>query len=293
MISRVVVATIVVVLLNSTVNADLVVLNEYNAVGSDRFLEADTGSDKADETFGRIVGNGGNWFELAVVGSASSAVVDMRGWSINWTEDDGDGPGGTASAGTITFSDDTIWSNVLRGTLITLTETNDGGGQLATGFTGTDTSFDPGSGDWHINVATLDEVGVGGLVSTTTNVVGDGAGNFSVGNDDWQMTIFDDVGNMVHGPIGEGIGNLGGVNSREVGKLEGPGAGATLADWLAVDALTAPYEDGTSSTWGSANVYSGGSQTQDFSSLRSVPEPNALLILSALSMLGVASPRRR
>lgn len=51
-------------------HADLVLLNEWNAVGSSRFLDGDAFADStaADTNFGRIQGNGGNWMELLVVG---------------------------------------------------------------------------------------------------------------------------------------------------------------------------------------------------------------------------------
>lgn len=280
--SRLLVAAFVAFLFGGIANADLVILNEYNAVSGSNFLGGDgtiDDSDAEDLTFGRIQGNGGNWIELLVIGDAGSSVVDMRGWSIDW-EEDGD-------SGTITFSNDAVWSSLQRGTIITVTETNNGG------FTGTDTSLDPTAGDWHINVATLDEVGVDGFISTTTTVAGDSDGNFSVGNDNFQLTILDDSGSTVHGAVGEGIGELSGVNSREIAKLEGPGAGATLADWLAIDETSSLYNDGTSSSWGLANVFNGGAESQDLSPLRTaVPEPTAVSLF-ALAGLAAFIKRRR
>ena len=135
--------------------------------------------------------------------------------------------------------------------------------------TSTDVSFDPSVDDWHMNFSTTQEQVTGTLLTTVTN---DGvAGEFSVGNDNWQLTILDSLGNVVAGPTGEGDGNLSGVNSREVGKLEGLLApNATLADWLALDLATAPYDDGTSSSFGGANLFSGGTEMQDLSALRVV-----------------------
>ncbi|WP_145080549.1 PEP-CTERM sorting domain-containing protein [Aureliella helgolandensis] len=264
-----------------------VILNEWNAVGTGKTL-----SNNADGTFGLSLGNGGNWFELLVVGSSQSSIVDMRGWSLNWTEDQEVSPG-VNSAGSIQLSNDSFWSTIRRGTLLTFIETTDAataenglGTQVAD--TSTNTSFDPLAGDWHINISTRQEqakVG-GGLVSTTTN---DGTpGDFSVGNDNWQLTINSPTG-VVFGPAGEGIGNASGVSSTEVGKFEGLAAGATLADWLAVTPENAPYNDGTTSTFGQANSFGG--NLQDLSSLQSVPEPSSLLL--APFVFGLALRRRR
>jgi len=51
-----------------------VLLNEYNAVDPDRYLEG-TGS---DPYWGRVYGNGGDWFELVVV----QDHLDLRGWQL-------------------------------------------------------------------------------------------------------------------------------------------------------------------------------------------------------------------
>ncbi len=257
-------------LLSSTALNAQVILNEYNAVGSSRFLDGDlfTDSDKADTVFGRIVGNGGNWFELLVIGDGTSSTVDMRGWALSWTEDEEVDPvnsPGVTAAGTISLTNDSAWAAIEVGTIITFIETPDAGGAAIN--TATDLSFDGTAGDWHLNVCTTQEQATGQLLTTTTN---DGlAGEFSVGNDDWQLTILDNFGTVVSGPTGEGDGNLTGVSSREVGKLEGLVApDSTLADWLAIDLATAPYNDGTSSSFGEANIFSAGSMTQDLSALR-------------------------
>jgi hypothetical protein len=69
-----------------------VVLNEYNAVEPDRYLNGGTAAAdgdgapaSTDSHFGRIVGNGGNWFELAVVGDDTPGTInldqlDYRSW---------------------------------------------------------------------------------------------------------------------------------------------------------------------------------------------------------------------
>lgn len=273
-----------------TLNAQ-VILNEYNAVSGSNHLDEDAFADSTDEDsfFGRIEGNGGNWFELLVVGDSGSAIVDMRGWSLSWEEDEEVSPGVNAQ-GTITLSNDPFWSAIERGAILTFIETSDANGVGID--TSTDLSFDGSANDWHINFSTTQEQVTGNLLTTTTN---DGAaGEFSVGNDDWQLTITDSLGNIISGPAGEGIGELSGVNSNEVGRLEGLVApDATLADWLAYDPTTAPYDDASTSTFGSANVFGG--ETQNLSALRNssaVPEPSGIMVIGMVAVAGVLRRRR-
>ena len=70
----------------SFASAAEVILNEYNGVSSDRWLECDEGPptcDAEDTFFGRVMGNGGNWFELVVI----EGHLDMRGWQLDWREE--------------------------------------------------------------------------------------------------------------------------------------------------------------------------------------------------------------
>ena len=251
-----------------------VVLNEYNAVSGGNRLDDGSG---ADPFFGTIFGNGGNWFELLVV----EDNIDMRGWTLDWTEDESVSDTETAM-GTITLSSADLWSDIRRGTIITFIETIDAGGE--DGFdTSTDTSFDPDAGDWWINIATQEEVGKGeaGLVSTVTN---DGdAGDFSVGKDDWTLTIKDASQGVVFGPVGEGTESWQGgkVNSEEGGSLEGPvtdGAPITLEMWQAVTPASEFYDDTGSTSFGQLNQdYDEATKTfspiQDLSALRGGEPP--------------------
>ena len=212
--------------------ASPVVLNEYNAVSGSRQLGD---GDGADAFFGTVTGNGGNWFELLVLEDS-----DLRGWQLAWAEQED-----TPTAGTLTLSQDALWADVRAGSLITFIETADGGGSGVD--TATDASYDPLAGDWHLNVSTRQEqaLGAAGLVSTTTN---DGAaGDFSVGNDDWTLTILDAAGAVVAAATGEGAPGYagGGVSSTEGFALEGPGAGATPADFAAIGPGS-PFYDGDS-----------------------------------------------
>ncbi len=202
------------------------ILNEYNAVASDRQLDDGAGS---DTTFGTVDGNGGDWFELVVAG-----FEDLRGWTLNWQEQ--------ASSGSLTLSDDPLWSNLEPGTIITVSEDQPD-----------DVSYDPANGDWTINVQATDG-GPGTYISGAA---------FDVTNDDWTLAIRDDSGALRSGPVGEGIGGLSGVNSREVGILQAdPSLSPSPSD----------YGDASSSSFGAPNPL--GALTQDFTAIRALTPPD-------------------
>jgi hypothetical protein len=221
------------------------ILNEYNAVSKDNFLDGDD-SDKTDTFFGRVAGNGGDWFELVVIEDG----LDIRGWEVLIT----DGPEDDRTQGTLTFARDPLWSALAGGTIITVAEDLDD-----------DVSFDPGTDDWWINVRASNE-GTGTYISKR---------NFPVSNDDTQFEIRDQSRTTVFGPSGEGIVIGVGVNSREVFKLEADPSAAIMGD-------SSDYNDGTSSTFGAPNVWSGASMTQDFSALRG-REPTPTPTLTAMA----------
>ena len=147
-----------------------------------------------------------------------------------------------------------------------------------------DTSYDPAAGDWWIHVSTLEEATSGSpLVTAQTNIDGDGAGNFSVGNNDMHFHIFDASDVEVFSVVKD---DFGGISSKEMGKL---GADPT------------PYpnkndcNDGTSSSFGAPNVWWAGSITQDFTALRNgtiMPEPTASLLMLG-GAIGLLMLRRR
>jgi hypothetical protein len=315
------VPVLILSLVPAPTSASPLILNEYNAVTKSKYLDGGDyeDSDKEDAYFasvpglpdGRIQGNGGNWIELVV----TQDHLDIRGWQLRWAETGASDTDGTniwfgdssVEQGILTFSQTaSLWEDLRSGTILTIGQPKDI--EVDTDFDGpnrnftddddadgswevvidlhTDTSFDPFSDDWWIHVSTKDEQdafedgpGYDRLIRTVTNVDGDGPGKFSVGEQDWQLTITDDLGQPVCGPIGEDLSlwGGGGINDKEIGKLEAdPSALVGLGD----------YEDGTSSTFGQPNVWSGGDQVQDFSALRSwVPEPcSALLMALGLSI---------
>jgi len=139
-----------------------IIVNEYNAVGSSKYTEddwfdADTRGDKwlaenypqLDQVMpsesslagqlsqGRIQGNLGDWIELVV----TKDNTDIRGWSLQMSELDnfettgsdlwaGDG---TREQSIVTFSNDTRWSNLRAGTIITVSEQSEIGVDTRTG----------------------------------------------------------------------------------------------------------------------------------------------------------------
>lgn len=214
----------------NTQGTSALILNEYNGVSSTRFLK-----DNASDTyFGRVVGNGGDWFELVV----TQDNLDIRGWQLEVRENVG-------SAGVtldvLTFTQHPLWSNLRRGTIITVAED-----------VPEDVSYNPAGGDWWINVR-ANNAGTGTYIS---------ADNFPVSNDNWQLTILNQDGFLVFGPAGEGVQPVSGIGNDEVCKLE-----ENPSQFISPQSN---YRDGSSSTFGSPNIYSGGSLVQSFDALRNI-----------------------
>jgi hypothetical protein len=254
----------------------------------------------------RVAGNGDDWIELLV----TEDRMDLRGWEIQWLERenpspyDTDGrtlwqaPYGTDMStkkhGTITFSDSLLWSDLRSGTLITIIEdptttaerevwdanVNDFVSVGNVTIDGrTNSTYGPTTGDWSINICTEEEQSLYDadgnyerLLVTDTTTSDDSAGQFMVNNDQWAAWIVDANGDVAFDMVGEdlvadptnhilGWGG-GGVNSQEAAGLEDP------ADWTAPTAND--YDDHDYTTFGTANTFSGNSETQDFSTLRAV-----------------------
>lgn len=152
-------------------------LNEANCVSGGDFLQ----NGNTDTSLGRLQGNGQNWFEFVVAqgddlgGGSFSNTLDLRGWKVEWSYFDAANKQGS---GVITFTNDSLWAAVPRGTMLTVSEwqkswyLDEGGLQHKGGINGlgnqrgdaydaqihtlldlkTDTAWNPAVDDWHINV---------------------------------------------------------------------------------------------------------------------------------------------
>jgi len=202
-------------------------VNEYNAVAADRMLAGSA----SDPFWGRVFGNGGDWFELAVV----QDHLDLRGWQVAVQD------GLVPATATLLFGQDEVLADLRSGTIVTVAE------NLAS-----DVSLDPAAGDWWINLRS--GPGGDGLYVSATD--------FNTSQQNTQITLLDATGAVAFGPMGEAINPLSGVGNDEVLKLEAdPGPAITAFS---------TYRDGTSSTFGAPNLWSGGTVAQDFGPLRSV-----------------------
>ncbi len=212
-------------LVSGTLWAADVILNEYNAVDNTSFLGGgdssadDKGERASDSYFGRVIGNGGDWFELVVI----KDHLDMRGWQL-------DTYSGTKLDKTLTLTADPIWSDLRAGTIITVSQD-----------VPSDVSYDPAAGDWWINVQAKTG-GDGKYIS---------ARSFDVSNKDWRLRIRNVAGMTVFGPAGEGISPLTGVGTTEVFQLRADPSAAIEAD--------SPHYDTNSrfSTFGAPNRWGG------------------------------------
>ncbi len=186
---------LLVFLFFSPIFAADVILNEYNAVGSTEFLDGGDalvdldGRAASDSFFGRIQGNGGDWFELMVI----TDHLDMRNWLLNISSDNG------LVTETLRLTGHDIWSDLRSGTIITVSED-----------VPNDISYDPNAGDWWINVQANNSAN--GFYIT--------ASNFRVDNKNWQLTIRNGSGEVVFGPAGEGISPSAGVGATEIFELK-------------------------------------------------------------------------
>ncbi len=222
----------------STARGAEIIVNEYNAVAGTGFLK----NNARDTHFGRVAGNGGDWFELVVI----EDHLDLRGWRIDLRE------GGNAVDDTLVFADRPIWQDLRSGTIITLSEDS-----------ANDLTYNPAAGDWWINVRVNSDNG--GTYITATNI--------RISDNDTRIEILNPAGVSQFGPAGESVVPAGGVGDDEIWKLEAiPSTSITR---------NSDYNAGTSSTFGSPNIWSAGTRVQDFSQLRPVviPEPGTIVLL--------------
>lgn len=211
-------------LLSGTLWAADVILNEYNAVDGAAFLgggdsSADENGGRAfDSYFGRIPGNGGDWFELVV----TKDHLDMRGWQLD-----------TFVSGkldkTLTLTAQPIWSDLRAGTIITVAQD-----------VLTDVSYDPAAGDWWINVQASSSAD-GKYIS---------AKSFTVSNKNFQLRIRNISGAVVFGPAGEGVAPNASVGDTEVFILKTDPSAAITANSADYDTSKHFSTFGAPNRWG-------------------------------------------
>ncbi len=287
MVYRFVVALLALCVVGSPRAADVIV-NEYNAVEDKQILQNGTGDaylgsnvsfcdedgdgeieveprkacvDDSDCLGAHVprclsgrLQNGGDWFEVVVI----QDHLDMRGWDFFITIGGGMPLGGCDPMGNpcvLVLSQELIWSDLRSGTIITVSED----------IPNNVDDYQPETGDWWINVR-ADDNALGTFISSD---------NFQTGNDQTRISVRDEFDVVIFGPAGEGVNPLKGVGDDEVFKLEAnpsssifPGSCDPIPE---PDVCTPSYwNEGSSSTFGQPNLWSGGMMGQDFSALRSV-----------------------
>jgi hypothetical protein len=212
---------VVLALLGGSLRGADVILNEYNAVGNAEFLGGgnaaadESGGRASDSYFGRVKGNGGDWFELVVI----TDHLDMRRWKLELWDD-------KKLDKILNLTNHAIWSDLRSGTIITVSED-----------VPSDISYDPAAGDWWINVQANDQ-GDGLYIDKSS---------FKVSSNNWQLTIRNAAGVAIFGPAGEGVAPTSGISGTEVFRLEdNPSASITPT--------SKDYDDGADfSTFGAPN----------------------------------------
>ncbi len=201
-----------------------IILNEYNAVDGASFLGGgdasadETGGRAADSFFGRIPGNGGDWFELVVI----KDHLDMRGWQLDTFVS------GKLDA-TLTLTAQPVWSDLRAGTIITVAQN-----------VPTDVSYDPAAGDWWINVQASKSAD-GKYIS---------AKSFTVSNKNFQLRIRNISGAIVFGPAGEGVAPNAKVGDTEVFILKTDPSVVVTANSTDYDTTKHFSTFGASNRWG-------------------------------------------
>ena len=222
-----------------------IILNEYNAVSAGNFLNggdeiADTdGGTAADSRLGRVLGNGGDWFELVIVEEG----LDLRGYRFEIYD-----AGAVFPDVTLILSQDPLFQGLRAGTILTVAEEQP-----------TDASYDPDGGDWWIQL----EATAGGDPTYISQAA------FDVSNNDWQLRILDPSGVPVFGRGGEGVSPPSGIGSTEVFRLQEDPS-------IAIDESSPCYDDGSrASSFGEPNSWGEPLKTQRFDALRAGLPPTS------------------
>lgn len=251
-----------------------IILNEFNAVSEDFFLDgAEEGEVGAptDPNLGQIQGNGGEWLEFVVTGSAGNDTVDLRNHLFEIT--------GNGLMHQIQLTDHIALSEIPAGTILTLsrnyeTNLNRTSNLASTGFI------------WS-NIWFFDPV----LVDLENSIFSDDP---VISDLDTRVTIYNGSDTIIYGPSGESVSaidtdlsgspdTLVSVSDTEVFKLE-------QNPTSTVNPLSGNYSDGSSSTHGAPNLWGGGLSTQSFAGFTQSNSPPRLSSLpSPISIRGVYS----
>ena len=240
--------------------APSVIVNELNAVDDLGFLNGGTlaidddgAPASSDSHFGRVAGNGKDWFELVVVGDGGPGSTSLTGWEIAVGTSD---PGGNFTARTtIELSDAATWDNVANGTILTFIDTDTAGGGL-------DTEIN------RVNELTTSGYAWSNIFLGSPVVSGTDLISLDLNSNNTQIVITNASGTKIFGAAGEGIAPDSGVSGSEIFELENDPS--PLVSSLDDSSATVNgYDDGSSSsTFGSPNLFTPAGQAveraQDF-----------------------------
>jgi hypothetical protein len=236
-----------------------VILNEYNAVAPDTYLNGgnaltddDGGPLSSDTHFGRVIGNGGAWVEFVVVGNGGTNPVDLRGWKIEIGTNNGSG---FIARNTLVLSNHANWQSVPAGTILTFIDRNTAQGGLNSGFALRDRRTTVGDIWTNIWMGDPTYLTYSGLAQNGYNLSSGVVSGIIIDNNATQFRVKNSSGQIVYGPAGEGVAPPSGTNSKEVFELEGhPTPSVSPID--ASSATGFGYDDGASeSTFGHPNSW--------------------------------------
>jgi len=238
-----------------------VIVNEFNAVDDANFLNGGTlaadddgAPASADSHFGRVVGNGKDWFELVVVGDGTPGSTSLTGWKISVGTSD---PGGNFTARhTIELSDAATWDQVANGTILTFIDTDTAGGGL-------DTEIN------RVNELSTTGYAWSNIYLGSSVVSGTDLTSLDLNSNNTQILITNASDTRIFGPAGEGIAPPSGVSSSEIFELENDPS-PLVSPLDDSSASVNGYDDGSSSsTFGSPNLFTPAGEvverSQDFS----------------------------
>jgi len=221
-----------------------IILNEYNAVDPDEFLDgvAEPGTAGAmDSFFGRILGNGGEWVEFVITGDGGPSLVDLSGATIELgsMED-----GVFLQNNSRTLTTHPLWRDLPSGTILTFsdeeTNLNRGGDLTADGYQS-------------VNIQYEDLEFMEGTAQPAFDITPNNTA-FRIRNRD---------GFVVFGPAGEGVGGLSGIGDTEILELEDDPSPTVTGLSVEGGGLDGYDPSSSSSTFGAPNLFATGPDLPD------------------------------